>query len=62
MNTTLQFRTILELVDFQMLTATPQLKINTLRLTLTGDFSEADIELAKADYKAEVISTEKGKG
>jgi hypothetical protein len=57
MTTTLQFQTILELIDFQMVATAQPLKINTLKLTLTGNFSEADIELAKVAYNAQLFSS-----
>jgi hypothetical protein len=55
--TTLKFPTILLLIDFQMVTKTESFQINNINLTLTGEFSEADIELAKYGYHAEVLST-----
>lgn len=49
---TLQFSNVLDLVDFQMVTKTHRFEINTVHLTLTGYFSEADIELAREGYNA----------
>jgi hypothetical protein len=51
----LQFRTILDLVDFASVISPDGHTIDYSRLTITGHFEEADIELAKAGYKANVI-------
>ena len=50
--TTLQFSSIIDLVDFQMATAIEGYYINYGAVTLTGNFIAADIELAKVGYKA----------
>lgn len=53
--TFLQFPTILVLVDFQLITNTIKFEINTVELTLTGHFSEADPELVQQGLGATVI-------
>jgi hypothetical protein len=52
---TLQFPSIIELIDFQSIVSTYIIHFNRTDLTLTGIFSEADIELAKAGYHAFVV-------
>jgi hypothetical protein len=51
---TLQFHSIMELVDFQMTTNTVRCTINDIDLTITGRFTEAELELAKAGYQAQI--------
>lgn len=52
---TLQFQTILELLDFELLLKTEGHQIDRGHFIISGYFEEADIELAKAGYKATVI-------
>jgi hypothetical protein len=49
---TLQFPSIIEMIDFQTMVSTNIIHLNRTDLTLTGKFNEADIELAKAGYYA----------
>ena len=51
----LQFRTILDLADFLSVIGKDKHITDTIHLTVTGCFQEADIELAKAGYKASII-------
>jgi hypothetical protein len=53
--TTLQFPSILELVDFQLIVETNAIQLNRVNLTLTGNFSDADIEFAKLSFRAAVV-------
>jgi len=48
---TLQFTSILEMIDFEAIVSTI-FHINRRDLTITGTFTEADIELAKAGFHA----------
>jgi len=55
MKTTLQFSSLFELTSFQGAIKMRSYKINTTTLTLTGIFSEAEIELAEECYKARLL-------
>jgi hypothetical protein len=55
---TLHFPSIIELVDFQGAANADIQHFNLADLTLTGNFSEADIELAKAGFEAVVVETD----
>ena len=48
----LRFPTILELVDFNSIIEKDDYQVDHLNLTIKGKFEEADIELARAGYKA----------
>lgn len=50
--TILQFPGILELVDFTIAAKTVSYEINRTALTLRGEFSDQDIELALRGFKA----------
>ena len=52
---TLQFSTILQLLDFHSLVADEDPEIDNTRLTIKGRLEEADIELAKIYYNAIII-------
>lgn len=52
---TLKFSTILELIDFQSLLDHGHHEVDRNHLTISGQFDQADIELAKAGFKAIVI-------
>jgi hypothetical protein len=52
---TLKFSTILELIDFQSLLGYDHHQVDRTHLTISGQFEHADIELAKAGFKAIVI-------
>lgn len=54
----LLFPSILELVDFTIIAETPVYIINRQRLVLTGDFTQADIELALRGFHASIIQFE----
>lgn len=54
--TTLQFPSIIEMIDFQTIVGISIIYYNRTDLTLTGEFTEAEIELAKTAYGAVVIS------
>ena len=57
---TLQFPSLPEMVDFQAHVDIFFLCANHIDLTLTAEFTEADIELAKAAYGAVVIQNTNG--
>lgn len=52
---TLQFPTIISLLDFESLVEKDGLDVDSVHLTIKGEFEEADIELAKAGYKAFIL-------
>jgi len=52
---TLQFLSVIELIDFELITKNDAALSNESRLTISGKFSEADIELAKIGYHAILI-------
>lgn len=52
---TLQFPSILSLLDFESVIEKDGYNLDRVHLTVKGEFEEADIELAKAGYKAIVI-------
>jgi hypothetical protein len=52
---TLQFPSIIEMLDFQALFADNNIHLNRRDITLTGKFTDADIEFAKAGYHAVVV-------
>ena len=54
--TRLQFLSLLDLADFQATVESIIHYYNTKAFTLTADFSEADIELAKAAFGAVVVT------
>lgn len=58
MKNTLQFPSLFELVSFQNAIKMRSYRINTSALSLTGTFSEAEIELAKETYKAKQLQSE----
>ena len=51
----LKFPTILDLMDFASVTAEDGHEVDHARLTIKGQFEEADVELAKSGYKADII-------
>ncbi|OLY94456.1 hypothetical protein SAMN05444008_10164 [Cnuella takakiae] len=56
--TTARFASLSELVDFQMITDQRRAVIDPAGCTLTGRFTEADLELAINGYQARTLSTE----
>jgi hypothetical protein len=56
-NVTLIFPSILELVDFTMKMKSRSFEVNRSRLSVTGQFSEEDIETARRSFKAAVVQT-----
>jgi hypothetical protein len=48
------FPSILELVDFTIKVKTQVFEINRTRLSLTGNFSEEDIEVARRGFHATI--------
>lgn len=56
----LLFRTILDLLDFESVIEEQSHVTNRSRLTISGDFEEADIELARAGYGATIIDEHPG--
>ena len=50
--TTLQFPSIVQLIDFQLAVKGVEMQYDVKTLTVTGEFSEVDIELAKAGFRA----------
>lgn len=53
---TTRFATIAELVDFQMITGQCRAVVNPAECTLTGAFSEAELELAVNGYHAQTLT------
>jgi hypothetical protein len=51
----LQFPTIVELIDFELIVNTQHLYIDRKNLIIKGNLTEADIELAKHGYQAVVV-------
>ena len=58
MKTTLQFSSLFELTGFQSEVKMRSYRINTSDFTLSGVFSEAEIELAEDSYKAKLVYSE----
>ena len=58
MKITLQFSSLLELVSFQTAIKMRSYRINTSALSLTGSFSEAEIEFAKESYQVKLLQSE----
>jgi hypothetical protein len=56
---TLQFPSIIEMIDFETIFSNSIIHLNRTDLTLTGQFTEADIELAKVGYHAFVVGDAK---
>jgi hypothetical protein len=54
---TLQFPSVKEMSDFKAVVTVTIIYSNTTKLTLTGNFTEADIELAKGGFGAVVLDT-----
>jgi hypothetical protein len=52
---TLMFRSFNDLWEFKQMTNTNNFKINSVQLTLTAEFNEAQIDLAISTFKAVVI-------
>ena len=52
---TLQFPTIVELIEFEAVLMHHDCIINRSQLTLIGNFPDAEIELAKRAFNAKVI-------
>lgn len=52
---TLIFPSILELVDFTIKVNTQVFEINRTKLSLTGKFSEEDIEVARRGFNAIIL-------
>jgi hypothetical protein len=53
--TTLKFSTLCEMKDFQAIVKTAVIFSNTSHLTLTAEFCEADIELAREGFGATIV-------
>jgi hypothetical protein len=53
----IQFTTITDLVEFQLVSNANRCEVDTSLLTITGQFNEAAIELAKEGYKAVILHT-----
>jgi hypothetical protein len=51
---TLKFNSLMELIDFQLTSDAIRCAVDAGLLTITGAFSEADIELAKAGFNAQI--------
>jgi hypothetical protein len=52
---TLMFRSFNDLWEFKQMTNTTNFKINSVQLTLTAEFNEAQIEFAISTFEAVVI-------
>ena len=55
MTSTFQFPTFLELLNFAVIVDSDNCKINRFDLTLSGDFEEADIELAVRAFEGKLL-------
>jgi len=53
---TLQFPSIIELIDFTFIIDGTMFEADRRKNRLTCELSSADVELAKTDYKASVIA------
>jgi len=53
----LQFSSIVNLIDFELGIEVPIKYINRSHLTVTGNFNEAEIEFAKTAYGAKLIDS-----
>ncbi len=51
----MKFPTIDMLLDFQTVTQTQAFEVNTEALTLTGSFSDAQLELAQNGYQVIIV-------
>ena len=49
------FKSVIDMLDFESVIAGRTHESDHARLTIFGDFEEADLELAKAGYGAEII-------
>ena len=58
MKITLQFSSLMELVSFQTAIKMRSYRINTSALSLTGNFSEAEVDFAKESYNVKVLQSE----
>ena len=56
--TTLQFDSLADLVQFQMAINMPSYRINATAISLTGQFSEKEILLAKDSYRGRTLLSE----
>lgn len=56
--TTLQFSNLADLVQFQKSIKMSSYRINASAITLTGQFSNNDILLAKEQYKGRILLSE----
>lgn len=54
---TLVFLTVMELWEFKRLSGVTNFEISSMQKKITGDFSEADIELAVHGFRAQVMET-----
>jgi len=52
---TLMFRSINDLWEFKQMTNTNNFKVNSVDLTITAEFNEAQIELANSTFQAVVV-------
>ena len=53
--TTLMFHTFTDLWEFKQMTNTNNFKVNSVQLTITAEFNEAQIELAVSTFGAVVV-------
>jgi len=56
--TTLQFNNLSELVQFQKAIEMTSFRINASAFTLTGQFSEQEIALARTEYQGTILVSE----
>jgi hypothetical protein len=52
---TLMFRSINDLWEFKQMTNTSNFKINSVQVTITAEFNQAQIELAISTFSAVVV-------
>jgi hypothetical protein len=58
MNVKLRFRSLFELWEFKETVQAGRVKVLSEEQVLLGDFDEAEVELAKNGYKAEMVNVE----
>ncbi|MGN6166465.1 MAG: hypothetical protein ACTHOF_18185 [Flavisolibacter sp.] len=52
---TLMFRSVNDLWEFKQMTNTTNFKINSVQITITAEFNQAQIELAISTFQAVVV-------
>ena len=58
MNVKLRFRSLFDLWEFKETVQAGRVKVLSVEQVLLGDFDDAEVELAKNGYKAEMVHVE----